>query len=85
MNRYWFKPKTYGYGATPSTWEGWLVTIGFCVAAVVVATVGPHLWTDHRMGALAAGAAFAALLAGFIWLCWIKTAGEWRWRNGEDT
>ena len=28
-NKYWFKRKTYGYGATPTTWEGWLVTLGF--------------------------------------------------------
>ena len=26
MTRYWFKPKRYGYGATPVTWEGWAFT-----------------------------------------------------------
>ena len=25
----WFKRKKFGYGWTPSTWEGWLVTIAF--------------------------------------------------------
>ena len=29
MNKYWFKPKGFGYGATPTTWEGWLVVIIF--------------------------------------------------------
>ena len=24
---YWFKRKTYGYGWTPCTWQGWLVII----------------------------------------------------------
>jgi len=28
-NKYWFKPKKYGYGATPTTWEGWLVIVFF--------------------------------------------------------
>ncbi len=31
MTRYWFKPKRYGYGATPVTWEGWAFT-GLVVA-----------------------------------------------------
>lgn len=31
MGRPWFAPKEIGYGATPSTWEGWLATLGFVV------------------------------------------------------
>ena len=27
--KYWFKPKRYGYGMTPASWEGWLITLGF--------------------------------------------------------
>jgi hypothetical protein len=27
MNKYWFKPKRYGYGFYPITWEGWLFTL----------------------------------------------------------
>ena len=34
MTRYWFKPKRYGYGATPVTWEGWAFT-GLVVAVIV--------------------------------------------------
>ena len=26
MAKYWFKPKRYGYGATPVTWQGWMVS-----------------------------------------------------------
>ena len=28
----WFKPKRYGYGATPITWQGWALVIGFAAA-----------------------------------------------------
>ena len=28
MTRYWFKPKRYGYGFYPVSWEGWLATLG---------------------------------------------------------
>ena len=30
-NEYWFKPKRFGYGEEPCTWEGWLVVLGFIV------------------------------------------------------
>ena len=23
----WFKPRTFGYGWTPASWEGWVVTL----------------------------------------------------------
>ena len=36
-NRYWFKPKVFGYGASPTTWEGWALVVAYC--AVVSAHV----------------------------------------------
>ena len=36
MNAYWFKPRQYGYGVTPTTWEGWAVT--FLTMVIVVMT-----------------------------------------------
>jgi hypothetical protein len=36
-NRYWFKPKTYGYGVTPVSWEGWLSALAY--SAVMLACV----------------------------------------------
>jgi hypothetical protein len=29
MNKYWFRPKRYGYGMEPSSWEGWVATLVF--------------------------------------------------------
>jgi hypothetical protein len=37
MARYWFRPRRYGYGATPVPWEGWVLTIG--VAGVIVLSI----------------------------------------------
>jgi len=31
MSQYWFKPKTYGYGATPSGWKGWAAVAIYAV------------------------------------------------------
>jgi hypothetical protein len=35
--RPWFRPKIIGPGWTPVTWQGWLITLVFCV--VIAATV----------------------------------------------
>jgi hypothetical protein len=29
---FWFKRKIYGWGWTPVTWQGWLVTLGYVIA-----------------------------------------------------
>ena len=40
--RCWFPPKSFGYGWTPITWEGWVLTLGFdrrnCVPATNIVT-----------------------------------------------
>jgi hypothetical protein len=84
MSTYWFRPKRYGYGATPVTWEGWALTAA-AVAIFAVAT----MWLARPDQAGLAG-----------WLVWVaiscvtiavltvisrrKTNGVWRWRWGED-
>ena len=36
MPRYWFRQKKFGYGATPNSWQGWLLTIASAVASIAV-------------------------------------------------
>jgi len=36
-NKYWFTPKTHGYGITPISWEGWLCTIGLAIVIMGIA------------------------------------------------
>ena len=79
MTQYWFRPKRYGYGATPVTWQGWAVTLA-TVLAMVGVSLGLRL-TERHDWALAAILAFDALaLAFFFMVCRSKTEGEWRWR-----
>lgn len=35
--RYWFGPKTFGFGVSPRTWEGWAVMAAFVMVAVAIA------------------------------------------------
>jgi len=74
----WFRPKRYGWGASPANWRGWLATGVFVVvivAADLALTGGPLLF---RLGA------FVLLLALFAWIAVNKTEGDLRWRWGSE-
>jgi uncharacterized membrane protein YbhN (UPF0104 family) len=83
MSTYWFRPKRYGYGATPVTWQGWLVTLGSVV--VIVGAAGlVAVFGRNTPGALLGLVVFEA--SAIVLLCLIsaaKTEGEWRWRWGS--
>lgn len=100
LGRPWFAPKTYGYGATPSTWEGWLATAVFIVLVLITASyLAPdprdfaHLTglarlpglRDLRPGPAVVAAAMAAEVVGFIVLVRLKSSAPWRWRWGADS
>lgn len=82
MHRYWFRPKRYGYGATPVTWEGWAVTLGTVLAMLVVSHY-LRLASQSAWPLVATIAFDAAVLAVLVVVSRRKTAGEWRWRWGD--
>ena len=80
--RFWFRAKTYGWGWTPASWEGWAVTL-----ADLAAILG---WCGYLFSHPALRARSDNLLitlvpillavAILILICWLK--GErprWRW------
>ncbi|MGA3301742.1 MAG: hypothetical protein ABSC72_00460 [Methylovirgula sp.] len=71
----WFAPKRYGYGATPSTWQGWAATLVFVIlfGLDLGFLKAPLSW----IGAF-------ILLVGFVVLTYVKTSAPWRWRWGDD-
>ena len=91
MSKYWFKPKSHGYGASPNTWEGWVAT------AVATLAPGALAWMllVSRAGSQAGAAstiplviwlvATVAIFVGFYKLARRKTDGEWRWRWKGET
>ncbi|HYD15225.1 MAG TPA: hypothetical protein VEA77_02385 [Hyphomicrobium sp.] len=90
MGDYWFKPKTYGYGAAPANWKGWAAGAGFIVATWVI--LWPWILSPALAGKEPSPAGIVATLAliavvtlGFIWLCKVKTDGAWHWRWGGKT
>jgi hypothetical protein len=82
MHEFWFKPKTYGYGATPTTWEGWLV-VAIYVAALLACVLAVAVRGKTPGSFAVAGVVVAVVTAAMVWISAIKTDGPWRWHWGN--
>jgi len=86
MTRYWFRPKRYGYGATPVTWEGWVVTIAVAVVvAGSIVAMNLLVVRSNFVAWLVWAAIIAAMTFWFVQLSRRRTDGEWRWRWGAES
>ena len=74
---YWFKRKLYGWGWTPATKEGWLVTVGFLAFIIWYAF---RLETMAQVGLLEVAPLIAAVVV-LITVCY-KTGESPRWQWG---
>ena len=83
MPKYWFRQKRFGYGATPSSWQGWTLTIIGCLALFGVVLFGPAI-RDNTLRVLWMVLGSAAVVVPSTIIAWRKTEGGWRWRNGDD-
>jgi len=83
MPRYWFRQKTFGYGATPNTWEGWTLTVIICLCLFGVVLLGPVI-RDNTIRALWMVLGIAVTVGVFIFIAYRTTEGGWRWRSGGD-
>lgn len=76
----WFRPRRYGYGSTPVTWQGWALIFMFplicaAVALLLVAILPP-------LAAIIIILLFiAAAVPAFITLVKRRTDGDWRCRE----
>ena len=76
----WFRAKTYGYGWTPCSWQGWLVVSLYCVLTIVTFFVAEALLQSERNSLLLS--VFLTLLYTCM-LIWISAKkgekAKWRW------
>lgn len=84
---YWFKRKRYGWGYTPSTWQGW-VTVGlYVVIALGLALTLVELPEDTAAREIGFFGLFMVLATiGFVQITIKKgPKPKWRWgRSPED-
>jgi hypothetical protein len=79
MSRYWFRQKSFGYGATPNTWQGWLFMIAAAVliSAIIIAA---DFMRDNAMRLLLILVGLPLILLPTLLIGRAKTEGGWRWR-----
>ena len=73
----WFAPKRYGYGATPISWQGWALTLGF-VGLLILASV------NFARKPLQLIAIVVPIIVAFTVICARPTRGGLRWRWGDN-
>jgi len=71
---YWFAPRLFGYGATPVTWQGWALVLGFVALILALYTVLPDDLTRVIVSIV--------LAVPLVIIAYVKTDGGWRWRWG---
>lgn len=74
--RYWFPPKTYGWGwGPPCTWEGWLVLLAYCGLLLLAGIF--FIPQQHPLGFLVSVLGLSGVL---IVICfWKGEPPKWRW------
>jgi isoprenylcysteine carboxyl methyltransferase (ICMT) family protein YpbQ len=83
VTRFWFKPKSYGYGATPVTWEGWAVVVAH--VAVVLSCIAVLAVRDQTFFTWLSTIALIIVATSVMVLVSLqKTDGNWRWRWGDS-
>lgn len=78
----WFRAKTYGYGWTPCSWQGWVATFLYVFAAVTFFDVIDKQSHSGSDAVMAFVLPFVSLTFLFIVVCIFK--GEkprWKWGN----
>ena len=82
-SEFWFKPKTFGYGATPTTWEGWAViaVYGLVILGCVVAMT---VRKDSFSTFVSSMAMIVVATVVLVVVSVQKTDGAWGWNAGTD-
>lgn len=88
---YWFKRKLYGWGWTPVTWQGWVLTLGYIVCLLLLALTidesapNKEVWLRFMLP-------LVALTAIFIRIAYTKgEKPKWQWglpnkyKDNQDT
>lgn len=84
-NKYWFRPKRFGYGLEPISWEGWVATFGL-IAFLLIAGIlfgiysEPPTVSDLVLFFIVVG----LTVASFLTRMKSRTKGELKWHWGRQ-
>ncbi len=79
-NKLWFRRKTYGWGWTPITWEGWFVTLLVIVIPIVIRLTLKGLEFEKTTQYFYAWASVPILLMALTLICFrFGEKPKWQW------
>lgn len=78
----WFRAKTYGYGWTPVTWQGWLVTGAYVALTLGTLAVINTLSLSEAQASLIF-VPFALVYTFLLFFICVRTGEKARWRWGK--
>jgi hypothetical protein len=82
-HEFWFKPKTFGYGAVPAAWEGWAVVAAY--GAVIVACVVVMIARTGSFSSFVSSMATIVVATVVMIVVSVqKTDGAWGWNAGAN-
>jgi hypothetical protein len=79
-NKLWFRRKTYGWGWTPITWEGWLISLLVIVIPIGIRLTAKALQYDKSTQYFYTWASVPVLVMALILVCfrWGEKP-KWQW------
>ncbi len=79
---YWFAAKTYGYGWTPNTWQGWMVVLVYMIVVIAGTLVSVDEDAITNLPLFLASLIIPTLL--LVWISYKKgPKPSWRWGNPD--
>jgi hypothetical protein len=83
-NKYWFRPKKYGWGFTPISWEGWLLTLALIILIIASAYINSFFtsYIELKEGLrFILDLVFAVSIFSIVSERKMKESLMWRWRK----
>jgi len=82
LKKYWFKRKMYGWGWTPSSWQGWLITILYIFVIMFLGVNMNENSSDYSIR-INFVVPFVIVTAIFVLIAY-KMGESPRWQWGKD-
>lgn len=83
QNKLWFKRKTYGWGWTPSSKEGWLIIVIYCISLFLFWNLIQYFLFDNFTNLILWPIIVLLLTSTLLFVCY-KKGEKTKWQWGKD-
>jgi hypothetical protein len=83
QNKLWFKRKTYGWGWTPSSKEGWLIIVIYCISLFLFWNLIQYFLFDNFINLILWPIIVLLLTSTLLFVCY-KKGEKPKWQWGKD-